>query len=209
MALPPGDGGGDDVEGARARTDERDTDAEIVLQVARGDENAFRRLFRRYAPLANALAIRVLRQPFLAEEAVQDAFLAAWQGAGSFDPHRGSVRGWLMGLVHNRAVDLVRREESQRRRAEASSAEAAVVVVVDDPADDVVGTMGSVEESSRLRSALRDLPEQQRHVIELMYFEGMTQSAIAKRLSIPLGTVKSRTLLGMRRLRTGLAEMER
>lgn len=180
------------------------TDLDLLRRVARRDEEAFRRLFRRHAPRAHALALRVVRQPFLAEEAVQDAFLALWRDAGSHDPARGSVRAWLMSMVHNRAVDLVRREESQRRRSEKPT-----LVVLEDPEDRVVQELGSADEGARVRAALAELPAEQRRVIELMYFGGLSQSRIAERLSLPLGTVKSRTVLGMRRLRDGLAGMER
>lgn len=179
-------------------------DPELLLAVAGGDERAFRRLFRRYGPHAQALALRVTGAPFLAEEAVQEAFAAAWEGARAYDPSRGSVRAWLMGMVHNRAVDLVRREASQRRRADL-----VVVEPAEDPADRVVADLGARGEGQRVREALGALPPEQRRVIELMYFEGLSQSKVAERLSLPLGTVKSRTLLGMRRLREALAGMER
>jgi RNA polymerase sigma factor (sigma-70 family) len=179
-------------------------DAELLRAVAAGDERAFRRLFRRYAGQANALALRVTGAPFLAEEAVQEAFVAAWEQAGTYDPSRGSVRAWLMGMVHNRAVDLVRREASQRRRADLVAAE-----VAEDPAEGVVADLSARGEGERVRQALAGLPAEQRRVIELMYFDGLSQSKVADRLSLPLGTVKSRTLLGMRRLREALAAMER
>lgn len=179
-------------------------DLDLLRRIERGDEEAFRWLFRRHAPRAHALALRVLQQPFLAEEAVQDAFLALWRDAGSYDQSRGSARAWLMGMVHNRAVDLVRREEAQRRRVETP-----VLAAAEDPGDRVVEELGSAEEGARVRAALAALPADQRRVIELMYFGGLSQSRIARRLSLPLGTVKSRTVLGMRRLRVSLAEMER
>ena len=93
-------------------------DRDLVQRIRRGDGEAFRGLFGRYSPSAMSLARRVVRQPFLAEEIVQEAFLAVWRNPGGYDPQRGSVRAWLMGMVHHRAVDAVRREESQRRRAE-------------------------------------------------------------------------------------------
>lgn len=179
-------------------------DHELVRRIAAGDERAFRWLFRRYAGVALAVAVQVTGSRFLAEEAVQEAFAAAWEGARSYDPSRGSVRSWLMGMVHNRAVDLVRRETSQRRRAERAVADPA-----EDPAEQVVADLGALREAERVRAALADLPPEQRRVIELMYFEGLSQSRVADRLSLPLGTVKSRTLLGMRRLRDALAGMER
>ena len=182
-------------------------DRDLVQRIGRGDGDAFRELFGRYAPSAMAIARRVVRQPFLAEEIVQEAFLAVWRNPGGYDQARGSVRAWLMGMVHHRAVDLVRREEAQRRRAEES--QLTEVIVVEDPAQQVVDEIGLPEERETVRVALADLPPEQRQVIELMYFDGLSQSKIADKLSLPLGTVKSRTLLGMRRLRTGLAGMER
>jgi RNA polymerase sigma factor (sigma-70 family) len=182
-------------------------DRDLVARVRLRDEDAFRGLFQRYAPTAKALAQRVVRQSHLAEEIVQEAFLAVWRDPTAYDEARGSVKSWLMGMVHHRAVDLVRREESQRRRAEASIAEAAEVNV--DHADEVVDRLGLPEERRAVRSALDELPGEQRQVLEMMYFDGLSQSQIAERTGIPLGTVKSRTLLGMRRLRTALAGVER
>lgn len=204
-ARPPTDAPGADVNGIEHRmTGKGEPDLDLVRRIDRGDEDAFRSLFRRYASHAHALALRVLRQPFLAEDAVQDAFLAIWRNPAAYDPGLGSVRAWVMRMVHNRAVDLVRREESQRRRA-APLLEGAV----DDPADSVVAALGSAEEGAQVRQALAALPTEQRRVIELMYFAGLSQSRIAERLSLPLGTVKSRTLLGMRRLRGSLVGMDR
>ncbi len=182
-------------------------DRDLVRRIGERDDEAFRGLFRRYAPSAHALARRIVRQPFLAEEIVQEAFLALWRNPAGYDQQRGSVKAWLMGTVHNRAVDAVRREEAQRRRAED--------VVIDlevpggDPAERVVEELGLPEERRAVRAALDGLPPEQRAVIELMYFDGLSQSKIAERLSLPLGTVKSRTLLGMRRLRAALVGIER
>lgn len=174
-------------------------DRELVQRIGRGDEDAFRGLFGRYAPSAMALARRVARQPFLAEEIVQEAFLAVWRNPSGYDQQRGSVRAWLMGMVHHRAVDAVRREESQRRRVEESMV--SDPVVSPDPADDVADQIDLPEERKAVREALDALPNEQRQVIDLMYFGGLSQSAISDQLGLPLGTVKSRTLLGMRRLR--------
>jgi RNA polymerase sigma factor (sigma-70 family) len=182
-------------------------DRDLLRRIGRADEEAFRELFRRYSPNAMALARRVVRQPFIAEEIVQEAFLAAWRNAEGYKEGRGSVRSWLMTMVHHRAVDAVRREESQRRRAE--DAQAGDVLAVEDPADAVVAQLGLPEERRAVRAALGDLPAEQRQVIELMYFDGLSQSKVAERLGLPLGTVKSRTLLGMRRLRSALIEVER
>ena len=182
-------------------------DRELMLRIGSGDQEAFRGLFRRYGPAAKALALRVVRQTHLAEEIVQEAFTALWKNPEGYDQRRGSVKSWLMGMVHHRAVDLVRREEAHRRRAERSIP--AALETEPDPADQVVDQVDAPEERRAVRAALVELPPEQRQVIERMYFEGRSQSQIAAELDLPLGTVKSRTLLGMRRLRGALAGMER
>ena len=182
-------------------------DRDLLKRIRRKDEEAFRRLFRRYAPTALALARRVVRQSNLAEETVQETFLSVWQNPEGFDPERGSVRAWLMSSVHHRAVDAVRREEAHRRRSDAASAERELTP--EDPGDTVVDEMGLFQERAAVREALAALPPEQRQVIESMYYGGESQSQIADRLGLPLGTVKSRTLLGMRRLRAALVELER
>jgi RNA polymerase sigma factor (sigma-70 family) len=182
-------------------------DRDLIRRIGGGDREAFRHLFRRYSPTALALAQRVLHQPHLAEETVQEAFLSVWRKPGGYDAERGSVRAWLMSTVHHRAVDLVRREEAQRRRAE--EAVAMPGPPPEDPGEVVVEELGLPQERAAVRAALEDLPAEQRQVIEHMYFDGLSQSQIAQKLELPLGTVKSRCLLGMRRLRAALAGMER
>jgi RNA polymerase sigma factor (sigma-70 family) len=179
-------------------------DREMVRRVTWGDEDAFGMLFRRYGSAAKALAVRVVRQPFMAEEIVQEAFLSLWRRPNAYREERGSFRAWLMSAVHHRAVDVVRREEAHRRRAVAYGADEPVQpdVMVTEEAD-------IEDQRSRIRAALREIPAEQREVLELMYFQGKTQSRIAEELALPLGTVKSRTLLGMRRLRAMLVEGSR
>jgi RNA polymerase sigma-70 factor (ECF subfamily) len=176
-------------------------DQELVRRVAGGDEDAFRALFRRYAPAAKALAHRVLRQAFMAEEIVQEAFLALWRDPGRFREEHGTFRAWLMSTVHHRAVDLIRREEAQRRRGSTPSD-----ATLEDLGGAVVERLHLQETRDQVREAVAKLPAAQRQVLEMMYFEGKTQSAIAEALGVPLGTVKSRTLLAMRRLRASLLE---
>jgi RNA polymerase sigma-70 factor (ECF subfamily) len=181
-------------------------DRELVQGISRRDEEAFRGLFGRYAPSATSLAMRVVRQSHLAEEIVQEAFMALWRNPAAYDDTRGSVKSWLVGMVHHRAVDMVRREESHRRRAEKTAHQA--MELDSDHADEVVEQIGLPEERRRVRAALDELPEAQREVLERMYFDGMSQSQIAEATGLPLGTVKSRTLLGMRRLRAVLVQEE-
>jgi RNA polymerase sigma-70 factor, ECF subfamily len=182
-------------------------DEELLRRVAAGDRHAFRELFGKYAAVAHALAHRIVRHAQLAEEIVQEAFLVVWRTPQRYDPSKGSVRSWLMATVHHRAVDAVRREESQRQRAGAAAGR--LEVVIDDPADEVTAALDRPRERRIVRDALADLPEEQRDVISKMYFDGLTQSQIAERTGLPLGTVKSRTLLGMRRLRQRLEGLER
>lgn len=182
-------------------------DRDLIERLLDGDEDAFRGLFQRYAPSAKALAQRILRQSHLAEEIVQEAFTAVWKNPGAYDDERGSVRSWLMGMVHHRAVDLVRREEAHRRRAEAAIPQALEEEA--DHADEVVQQLAAPDERRIVRAALADLPDEQRRVLEMMYFDGLSQSQIAEKTGIALGTVKSRTLLGMRRMRGALEEVER
>jgi RNA polymerase sigma-70 factor (ECF subfamily) len=178
-------------------------DRDLVRQIRTGDEEAFRALFRRYGPLAKGLAYRVVRQPFMAEEIVQEAFLALWRDPGSYREERGSFRAWLLSTVHHRAVDVVRREEAQRRR---SQEQQSVEVYQEDIAESVADRVDLADTRERVRRALDDIPAAQRQILELMYFEGKSQSDISEELGLPLGTVKSRTLLGMRRLRLLLGE---
>lgn len=182
-------------------------DRDLMLRMCGGDEDAFRRLFAKYAPAAKGLAMRIVRQSHLAEEIVQEAFMSVWRDPQSYEDDRGSVRSWLMGTVHHRAVDLVRREEAHRRRAEASIPGA--IEEQADHAEDVVETLGRPQERRLVRAAMAELPDEQREVLTMMYFDGMTQTQIAERTGVPLGTVKSRTVMGMRRMRGALEGVER
>jgi len=178
-------------------------DRDLVRRLRRGDEEAFAHLFRRYGPVAKALATKVIRQSFMAEEIVQEAFLALWKDPTAYREDRGTVRAWLLSAVHHRAVDRVRREEAQRRRADAMESQ---WPTAEDPGEAVVEQVDLAAQRTRVRTALREIPQEQRQILELMYFQGKTQSAISEELGLPLGTVKSRTLLGMRRLRGMLME---
>ena len=190
------------------RLPESAPDAELVRRAAVGERWSREVIYRRHVGYLMGFAARLLGNRGDAEEIVQETFLAVWRHPEGYDEERGTVKAWLMGMVHHRAVDLVRREESQRRRAESAQAQDSVLEDAD-VAESVVEELGVPEERKAVRAALGELPPEQQQVIELMYFGGLTQSAIAERLSLPLGTVKSRTLLGMRRLRTALAGIER
>ena len=175
-----------------------------MRRIRSGDQEAFRELFDRYGPVAHGLARRVLRQASMAEEVVQEAFLALWRNPDGYRHDRGTVRAWLLSTVHHRAVDAVRREEAERRRGEGADR---AVEIEDDIAGAVVEEAATVQARAAVRSCLAEIPPEQRNVLEMMYFDGKTQSRIAEELGLPLGTVKSRTLLGMRRLKAMLGEV--
>ena len=178
-------------------------DLELHRRVASGDRVAFDELFRRYGGSAYGLALRVTAQEALAQEVVQEAFLALWRAPQAFDPARGAFRTFFLSLVHHRAVDTVRREERMRRRADrASNLEP---VRGEDVAEDVVEGAYLDVRRKEVREALDVLPPEQRQVIELAYFGGLTQTAIAERVGIPVGTVKTRTFAAMRKLRHALS----
>ncbi len=177
---------------------EHGSDDELIRRLAHGDERALAELYDRYGRPAYRLAVRILRDTSLAEDAVQDAFLTAWRTAAAFDPSRGSAATWLMTLVHRRAVDVVRRED--RRRA--------------GPLDDAPVASGeATDEAAELRerrrsvqAALAKLGEGEREALELAYYGGLSQSEIAARLGVPLGTIKSRMFTGLARMRDALGE---
>jgi RNA polymerase sigma factor (sigma-70 family) len=175
------------------------SDEAVVALLARSDQDALAELYDRFGRVAYGLALRILRDEKLAEDAVQEGFLAAWRNADRFLPERGKASTWLLTLVHRRAVDLVRRED--RRRAEPLT-----------PRSEQAPS-GSAEEDAwlrfereRVQSALKQLPDQQREALELAYYGGFTQSELAERLGQPVGTIKSRMFTGLARLRELLAE---
>jgi RNA polymerase sigma factor (sigma-70 family) len=177
------------------------SDEAVVALIARSDEQALAELYDRFGRVAYGLALRILRDEALAEDAVQEAFLTAWRRADTFMPERAKASTWLLTLVHRRAVDVVRREE--RRRTE--PIEAAEEHAGERPADDAVWLR---YERERVQAALRQLPDQQREALELAYYGGFTQSELAERLGQPVGTIKSRMFSGLGRLRDLLAEPE-
>jgi RNA polymerase sigma-70 factor, ECF subfamily len=174
------------------------SDDAVIALVARSDDDALAELYDRYGRPAYGLALRILRDAALAQDAVQDAFLSAWRTAAAFDPRRGSASSWLLTLVHRRAVDVVRRED--RRRA----------LPLDDApvaAGDATDETAETRELRRtVQAALEHLTPVEREALELAYYGGLSQSEIAERLGVPLGTVKSRMFAGLARLRDLLGD---
>ncbi len=164
---------------------------------------AFDELYRRYGKAAYGLAYRLTGQQVLAQDVVHDAFMALWRAPEAYDPARGAFRTFFLSLVHHRAVDTVRREERLRQRqTRASNLE---TLADEDVAEGVVDEAWAAIRRRDVRQAITTLPAEQRQVLEMAYFDGKTQTVIAQELGIPLGTVKTRTLAAMRKLRKVLA----
>src|SRR5436190_12434626 len=177
-------------------------DLELHRRLGGRDVTAFDELFRRYGAAAHGLALRVTGQELLAQEVVQDAFLALWRAPEAYDPSRGPFRTFFLSLVHHRAVDTVRREERLRKRTErALNPED---VYGEDVAEGVVAEAYLGQRRLEVRAALPTRPVDQRKVLEMAYFGGATQAQISAELGIPIGTVKTRTLAAMRKLRRAL-----
>ena len=187
------------------REGERD-DLELHRSLSAGDRGAFDDLYRRYSASAYGLAYRITDQQVLAQDVVHDAFMALWRAPEAFDPARGAFRTFFLSLVHHRAVDTVRREE--RIRARQSRASNLEPVAVEDPAEGVIDAADLAERRIEVRAALDTLPPEQRQVLEMAYYDGKTQVQIAEEIAIPVGTVKTRTLAAMRKLRRALDRSE-
>jgi RNA polymerase sigma-70 factor (ECF subfamily) len=174
------------------------SDEALVLLAARSEESALAELYDRYGRSAYGLALRILRDPALAEDAVQEAFLAVWRTASRFVPEKAKASTWILTLAHRRAVDIVRRE--QRRRAE--TLDRAPEPAVDAADEDAFLRL----QRERVQTTLHQLPDAQREALELAYYGGLSQSELAERLGQPLGTIKSRMFTGLSRMRELLEE---
>jgi RNA polymerase sigma-70 factor (ECF subfamily) len=175
-------------------------DAALLARVADGDEAAIEALYQRYGGACFALARRILDDTHLAQDVVQQVFLAMWQGTG-YDPKRGAVSTWLLSVTHHKAVDAVRREGTRRKRLASEQVLLEVAAAGPGPEDEAWARL----RAEHTRSALRKLPAEQREVLLLAYYGGYTQTEIADLTGLPLGTVKSRTLTAMRRMRSQLS----
>jgi RNA polymerase sigma-70 factor (ECF subfamily) len=176
-------------------------DEELMALVHDGDARAFEVIFDRHSAVSFSLAYRMCGRRAMAEDVVQEAFLSLWRSGARYDRTRGSVRSWILGAVHNRAIDAFRREAVRPT---------VVVDGVDAPASMPAPERTELEverreEARQVREALSTLPDDQRQVIELAYFGGFTHTQIATMLSLPAGTVKGRMRLGLTKLRVALA----
>ena len=178
-----------------------DADRAVLGRVAAGELDALDELYERYKTMAYSIAYRITNDATLAEDVVQDAFLGAWRNAARYAEGRGSVKTWLLAIVHQRAIDAVR-----RRRPTTELPEREDVPPPQLQLPDVWGDVSASLDADTVRAALAVLSDVQREAIELAYFGGLTQQEVAERTSTPLGTVKSRMRLGLLAMRRVLEE---
>lgn len=204
MTNSDSESGRDDQSPANARAIERQTaardaeiDARLVDRVSNGDHDALAELYDRHGATAYSIALSILHDSGRAEDVTQDVFVTLWTQPDRYNPEVGRFAPWFYRVTRNRSIDIVR-----QRRREVMPEEPAVFDLMlgasgDSPPDDVINR----SQAERVRAALSELPEEQRTLIELAYFGGLTQSQMASRLDIPLGTIKTRVRNGLRQLR--------
>jgi RNA polymerase sigma-70 factor, ECF subfamily len=175
---------------------DRSSDESLMALVATGDRDAFSLLYERHARASMALATQMCSRRVIAEEVVQEAFLSVWRGRRNFDPSRGSLRGWVLGIVRNRAIDVLRQNVAQ---VAVDSNDRVVQDLLEAP-DRTDHEVGRLERARELRLALGGLPPEQSRVIALAYYGGYTHTEIATMLDTPIGTVKGRLRLGLRKM---------
>jgi len=177
-------------------------DEEVMHLVGEGDPRAFELLYDRHAGASFSLAYRMVGDRVTAEDISQEAFLSIWRSRLRYQPERGSVRTWVLGIVHHRAIDALRRNlVHERRRSSADGIEER-----HEAPERTEAEAARREDARHVRAALADLPDEQCRVIELAYFGGFSHSQIAEMLEMPIGTVKGRMRLGLDKLRRGLQE---
>jgi RNA polymerase sigma-70 factor, ECF subfamily len=182
---------------------QRLADEDLMPRIAEKDPVAFEIFYDRHAGAAYSLAYRIVGDRQSAEDVTQEALISIWRSGARFDRARGSVRAWTLGIVRNRAIDMLRRDSGRAPRPAFDSEE----LLEREPSGDLTDVEALRRETARqVRGAISGLPEDQSKVIGLAYFGGFTHSEIAKMLNEPLGTIKGRMRLGMDKIRASLAE---
>jgi RNA polymerase sigma-70 factor, ECF subfamily len=188
---------------SRERNAERLADEELMPLIADKDSGAFEVFYDRHGGVAYSLAYRIVGERAAAEDVTQEAFVSIWRSGARYDRARGSVRSWTLGIVRNRAIDLLR---TRSGRAPKLGFDDESVLEQRPAPESTEGEAMERETAEELRGALGELPGEQSKVIELAYFGGFSQSEIASMLNLPLGTVKGRMRLGLEKIRGQLAE---
>jgi RNA polymerase sigma-70 factor, ECF subfamily len=180
-----------------------ESDSALLRRITQQDDAALGLLYDRYGSMAFGLAYRILGDRGQAEDIVQESFLSVWRRSATFDLSRGNARSWLMSIVHNAAIDR-RRGRFRHQQGEVDIDDFAYRLATDDVWEDVSRTL----DREMVRAALAQLPPEQREALELAYFGGLTQAEIAERTGEPLGTIKSRARLGLRRMERELRQAQ-
>ncbi len=173
-------------------------DEQLLMMVRAQNVRALEMLYSRYAPRALGLALKIVKDRDLAEQVIQDAFWRVWRKAGQYEQKKGRFSTWLFTIVHNLSIDQIRRRRGDLSLDEPDQAETIELQV---GGEDMDATVVRDIDSAEVRNALQALPEAQRQVIELVYFEGLSHRQAAKKLSAPLGTIHTRARLGLDKLR--------
>ena len=202
MTLPRGGPAGSRTppDGADDNSYEELDDRALVVLLTRGDAQALEALYGRYGRACYGLARRILTDEQLAQDVVQEVFLTIWRDASRFDASRGGFSTWLLSMTHHKSVDSVRREENLRKRRTSAD----LLETRESEAPKVDEAVWSLMRRERVREVLKTLPDPQREALALAYYGGYTQREIAGLTSTPLGTVKTRMLAGMRRMKESL-----
>ena len=179
-------------------------DEDLMQLLRRGDPRAFEAVYDRHSGAAFSLAYRMVGRGNVAEDVVQEAFLSIWRSGARYERARGSVRTWVLGIVHHRAIDQLRRSSVHSKRR--ASDEGIEDRIESGERTDV--EVARRDEAQAIRTAMESLPPEQSHVIELAYFGGFTHTEIAEILEMPVGTVKGRMRLGLAKLRDRLRQLE-
>lgn len=183
------------------------TDAELIELVANGDARALEVLYDRYSRIVYSFALRIVGDPQLAEEILQEVFFRVWQQGSGFQSNRGSLVTWLLSITHNLAIDEVRKRNRRPQKADSEDPELVLSAMADESTD-IEQEVWLSGVRTAIVEALNRVPKEQRDVIELAYFRGLTQREIAESLGQPLGTVKTRMRLGLQKLREQLGNSE-
>ena len=171
-------------------------DEDLISLAGSGDAGAFAVLYDRHSRATYSLVYRMMGERQAAEDLVQDAFLRVWRAAGSYQSERGSVRTWILSIAHNRGIDQLRSTASRRR-----TQEKVVLAAPTSQSDEAFKEAWQTSQRDRVRAALSQLPSEQAKVLELAYFSGYTHVEIAELLDVPLGTVKGRMRLGLKKIK--------
>jgi RNA polymerase sigma-70 factor (ECF subfamily) len=183
------------------------TDAELMARVTQRDKVALEELYDRYSAAALGLGLKMVGDRSAAEELVQEAFWRVWKRAATFELGRGQFTAWLFGIVHNLAIDEIRRRRVRPNTVSTDAEDEAILDLPDQGVDVAEAAFQSVT-GAQVRLALKSLPEAQRSVIELAFFEGLTHQEIATRLNEPIGTIHTRARLALQKLRESLLPLQ-